>query len=52
MLEAVRTMVRDSANVSAVKSAALVVTAGALLEAIEMLFDHNKLRNRMERTVY
>jgi len=52
MLEAVRTMVRDNANVSQVESAALIVTAEAILEAIEALFDNHKLRERMERTVY
>lgn len=52
MLEAVRTMVRDSANVSQVDSAALVVAAEALLDAIESLFTRTQLRERMERTVY
>ena len=52
MLEAVRAMVRDSANVSQVDSAALVVTAEALLDAIESLFTRTQLRERMERTVY
>jgi len=52
MLEAVRTMVRDSATLSQVDSAALVVAASALLDAIESLFDRTQLRERMERTVY
>ncbi|MBX0325234.1 carboxypeptidase-like regulatory domain-containing protein [Halomicroarcula sp. F13] len=52
MWEAVRTMVRDNTGATQVESAALITVAEALLDAIDGLFDDDRLRARMERTVY
>jgi hypothetical protein len=52
MWEGVRTMVRDNTGASQLDSAALIIVAEALLDAVESLFDREPLRRRMERTVY
>ena len=52
MVESVTTMVRDQNTTDQVESAAFVAVAEALLNAVEELFEHDPLRERMERTVY
>jgi hypothetical protein len=52
MWEGIRTMARDNTGTSQVESAALIVVAQALLDAIEALFEQDQLRKRLERTVY
>ena len=52
MVESVTTMIRDQNTADQVESAAFVVVAEALLDAVGELFEHDPLRERMEQTVY
>ncbi|QLH76564.1 carboxypeptidase regulatory-like domain-containing protein [Halosimplex rubrum] len=54
MWDSSRTLVRESTGVDTTEldSAAAVVTAEALLDAVEQLFEHEPLRKRMKQTVF
>jgi hypothetical protein len=50
--EGVKQLVRDAPDDDAVRSATVVLAAAGLLDAIDELFDHDELRERLERTVF
>ena len=50
--EGVKQLVRDAPNDDAVRGATVVLAAAGLLDAIDELFDHDELRERLERTVF
>ncbi len=50
--EGVKQLVRDAPDDDRVRGAAVVFAATGLLDAIDELFDHDELRERLERTVF